>query len=347
MSDKRGPCPYCHRGVPEVTYEGREHVIPQAFGRFTQNNLIARNVCDHCNHVFSGGLDLLLARGTYEGWQRFRVGGRSPSAYRHVGRASRVQVRGAEGPWRGMVLHQRVSEDGEALLVEPARQIGLARSAEDQATYYELHDAPAPDVIRELYGGTPYARLIGFETDAEITDALENLGFAALEEIERDHSIVTDGTTTSRVRADCRADKDVFRAISKIAMNYLDAVHPAVSRLPQFHEMASYVLSGRDPSHRPVRAGFERIIGNEPVGRRYLGHIVTVRHDPATDAIMSDVSLYNEIRYRVTLSPSGFLCDVPREFLTSGHLFDTHNHIVHELRHSSLAWRRLLVPIPE
>ncbi|GAB5544677.1 MAG: hypothetical protein SangKO_044370 [Sandaracinaceae bacterium] len=62
---------------------------------------------------------------------------------------------------------------------------------------------------------------------------------------------------------------------------------------------------------------------------------------------MSDVSLYNEIRYRVTLSPSGFLCDVPREFLTSGHLFDTHNHIVHELRHSSLAWRRLLVPIPE
>ncbi|GAB5544676.1 MAG: hypothetical protein SangKO_044360 [Sandaracinaceae bacterium] len=98
----------------------------------------------------------------------------------------------------------------------------------------------------------------------EITDALESLGFAALEEIERDHSIVTDGTTTSRVRADCRADKDVFRAISKIAMNYLDAVHPAVSRLPQFHEMASYVLSGRDPSHRPVRAGFERIIGNEP-----------------------------------------------------------------------------------
>ena len=96
----RGPCPYCGGAN---AYLGREHVIPQAFGRF-ERNLIAWDVCDGCNDVFGRELDSPLTRETYEGYLRFKAGVKPAQSFKPPRSNDRLRTRGKAGPWRGMEL---------------------------------------------------------------------------------------------------------------------------------------------------------------------------------------------------------------------------------------------------
>lgn len=79
----------------------------------------------------------------------------------------------------------------------------------------------------------------------------------------------------------------------------------------------------------------ESAIANQPEGMRLLGHVLTLRQDPERGAVVASVSLFNQMRYDVALSPTGFMLAVPREFITTGHLFDTTNRVVFDLTHRS------------
>jgi hypothetical protein len=319
-------------------------VIPQAFGRFADNNLIALNVCDRCNEFFDRELDRVLARGTYEGFMRFRLRDRQPSEYRHVGRASRVRFVAKQGPWTEMILDQVPAADGSALLVEPAKQLGFSASEDEAPTYYRPDDAPTREECAELYGNDLHVRSIGFDSTEEIESLLRGLGFENIGPLTVDWGAV--GAGVVRVEQTIRADRLVFRCVAKIAVNYLDAVHPEVSRMAVFNAIARFVRYDEEPPWQPVSATLDPIIGNEPSGGRYLGHVVTLRQDPASRRIVANVSLYNQIRYDVVLSPAGFQLELPSEWLTLGHLFDTKNGVLRELTHSSLQAQRLLLPTP-
>lgn len=66
-------CIYCDETDPEK-FSGREHVIPQAFGKFGAKTPTLKCVCDGCNAVFGKELDQILARDTLEGVLRYNQG---------------------------------------------------------------------------------------------------------------------------------------------------------------------------------------------------------------------------------------------------------------------------------
>lgn len=337
----RGPCPYCQESPPVAKYERREHVIPQAFGRFEQN-LIAWNVCDACNEYFDRELDRVLARGTYEGFLRFRHGNKPAREYRHAGRDTRLWFKACSGPWTGMHLRHRLSTQGDALMLEPAKQIGFSATKSDKPTYYLVEETPLKERCREIFGDEVFFSAVGFTSEEEVRTVLRSLGFGEMGELQTEHGIVSENTMI-RVEQVAKADRRVFRAIAKIAMNYLDARFPQLSRMEIFYDICHFVRRDRVPSFSPVRASFGPIIGNEPAGHRFLGHVVTLRYDPRRDEIMAIVSLYNQIRYDVLLSPTGFITVVDPEFMTAGNFFDTKNGVVCDLTHASQMWRRLLI----
>ncbi len=66
-------CIYCDETDP-TKFSGREHVIPQAFGKFGSKTPTLKCVCDGCNAVFGKELDQMLARETLEGVLRYKQG---------------------------------------------------------------------------------------------------------------------------------------------------------------------------------------------------------------------------------------------------------------------------------
>ena len=340
MSQKpaiRGPCPYCGEAQP---YMRREHVIPQAFGVF-ERNLIAWDVCDACNEFFGRTLDQVLARESYEGYLRFHTGLKPAADFKPPRDGSRVRTYGKVGPWRGLELQARVDPATGEMVQQPIPQIGFAKSPADAATYYPADQLPQPAEVKALLGqGEFYMRAVGFDSAESVTAALNEAGFADLSYVGRDPEVVTPGTII-RVERKITADRIVLRAIAKIAANYLVATYPAVCRLAQFRAIKDYVRYDRDPGYPVIALNNESAVANQPTDKRILGHVLTLRHHFETGAVRASVSLFNQMRYDVTMSSSDFLVSMPHEFMTTGHLFDTANRIVLDLTHKSLLADRL------
>ncbi len=64
-------CIYCFT-ENESKFDGKEHVIPQAFGTFGNATPTLKSVCDECNAYFSKELDHFLARESIEGVTRYQ-----------------------------------------------------------------------------------------------------------------------------------------------------------------------------------------------------------------------------------------------------------------------------------
>jgi hypothetical protein len=66
-------CIYCGSTDPSL-FKGREHVVPQSFGKFGSATPVLDCVCDDCNAYFKRELDQPLARETLEGVGRYKRG---------------------------------------------------------------------------------------------------------------------------------------------------------------------------------------------------------------------------------------------------------------------------------
>src|SRR4030066_177798 len=61
-------CIYCKESkLKEKELWNREHVIPEAFGKFKNNFVLHYTVCKECNQKFGDEIDLILSRESYEG----------------------------------------------------------------------------------------------------------------------------------------------------------------------------------------------------------------------------------------------------------------------------------------
>ena len=220
------------------------------------------------------------------------------------------------------------------IVQSPIAQIGFAKSPDDEPTFYAADSLPSPGEIKQQLGsGEFYMRAIGFESADAITAVLTEAGFDQLRHVGRLPEVVTGGTTI-RVKHEIVADRPILRALTKIAVNYLVATHPALARLASFRAVKDYVRYDRDPGFRVIRPNTNSVLANQPEGKRLLAHTLTLRHQP-DGAVMASVSLFNQMRYDVTLAPMGFLVALPPEFMTTGHLFDIANRAVFDLTHGS------------
>ena len=78
-------CIYCENSKPAHLFN-KEHVFPQAFGKFQNNFTLVDMVCQECNNYFGKTLDMDLGRESWEGLKRFEHGVKRLSEFSHFGK---------------------------------------------------------------------------------------------------------------------------------------------------------------------------------------------------------------------------------------------------------------------
>jgi hypothetical protein len=317
-------CVYCIGDKPLSSFNKIEHVIPQSFGLFKKNFTLANIVCDECNQYFGDNLEIVFARDTFEGASRFKFGMKSQKEFKSLGKRSRMTIRVAEGECKGAYAYREYSEEQDKIIVIPAPQIGFLKKDSEQYEYYLLDKIPSKDYLVEHGFDLKHPRAIrAFGVDFDIARRVlskrglkfEYGGEAGPSEGPKDDLLC---------KVEALIDSTIFRAVAKTAFNYLAYWEGRDFLLNNsFDTSRNFIRYGQKADYPLVMVDENPILGDEPIeGRRRLGHIITVNWASDRISIVSQISLFNWARYRVSLARdfSGTATNIRR-----GHFFNVSN----------------------
>jgi thioester reductase-like protein len=96
----------------------------------------------------------------------------------------------------------------------------------------------------------------------------------------------------------------LLRAVAKIAFNYMTHVHGQDFALKEaFDKVRAFVRYGLKPEYRLVLPTTDPILFDDlPKVRQTDGHIVTVNWSPTREHLVGQISLFNTVRYAVSLA---------------------------------------------
>jgi hypothetical protein len=322
-------CIYCLENKHENAYTKTEHVIPQSFGVFKNNFTLNRVVCDDCNKYFGENLELDLARDTYEGLSRFEFKVKAVDEYKCYGKRSRLVIRIAEGPLKGIFACREYSSFSNKIVLKPIPQVGFKRRDSGEYIYYLLNEVPDKTNLQENdFDLTGPHGIRAFGIDMETLETkLSEKGFSFNSGGEYYPPYKSE---TLLCEIEGTIDRQIFRAISKIAFNYLAYWQDCdfMSQKP-FDPIRQYIRYGEAALYPIVGVRNKPILSDEKRSRRRLGHIVTVNWAEDNVSIVSQVSLFNWVNYNICLSReySG-----EQRTIKKGHFFNTKNREILELQ---------------
>jgi hypothetical protein len=322
-------CIYCVEEKGEERFQKAEHVMPRSFGIFQDSFTLNRVVCDGCNQHFGEKLELVLGRDTYEGHARVAHGVKKPEDFRTL-RHRRVTYKLAEGPFAGCHAYLEYSEKAGNVQLFLFPQVGFLISQANQYEYFLLNDIPTLEALREkgFKSGDPQSILAVAVESETLKSALAEKGISF--QISGDaipggqaQDILTEKSVT--------IDDTVWRAIAKIAFNYLAYWQGSEFTLhPAFDGIRRYIRYGERSSNTLIEIVHDAILGDEPVeGLRRLGNLVTMNVAIDGVSVFAQVSLLNILTYRILLAPD-FPDQLPSD-IKRGHFFDVTTHRIYEL----------------
>lgn len=301
-------CIYCLSNKNISSFSKTEHVIPQSFGKFKDNNLtLNRLVCDDCNLYFSKHLELYLGRDTYEGSVlRYQFNIKNDDEFKTLGKRSKLIEKINEGDFKGTFATREYSKKENKIKLKPLPQIGFLNAGNNNYTYYLLDNIPDKKQLEnEHFDLKKPAAIKVISLDSSIANKIlqdKGLGFVKkgtfrMQKGENDKiEMEVSGTI----------DDTIFRAIAKISFNYLAYWNQDVDFLlhKDFDTIRNFILHGDKPSYDLFRVDQGSILGDESVNGkvRLLGHIITVNWAKDNSSIISKVSLFNWITYSICLA---------------------------------------------
>ena len=305
-------CIYCLETKGDEQFN-REHVIPEGFGMF-EGNLVLDCVCKDCNDHFGRTLDLKLGRDAIEGIDRFRHGVKTPDEYKSLGKRSTSYHEVMEGPLKGLRCFGTPNTNNEFDMTGYLPQIGLAQADAGPFEYYLFDDVPTKDELTARGFVSPVSFQIFGATVEQGMAHLEKRGFPRGEAGQP----TTPFTGRARVDFVFKISHPEFRALSKIAFNYLAAMSSAgIACMPQFNEIRQYVRYGQLPP-RPLVKIIQRIQAIDPQTLQpVMAHYLAVER--RNHEVIAQVSLFSRNRYVILLSQSPFALDVT---FASSHVFN-------------------------
>lgn len=322
-------CIYCQEERPPECFTNVEHVLPQSFGTFQNNFTLRGVVCNRCNQYFGDNLELALGRDTFEGQLRFRHGVKAIDKFKAIGRASRIVLKSTEGEFAGCYMYREYSTEKGDIVVKPLPQVGFFLTPGNRHEYFLLDDIPtASELERRGFDSQHPRSIVGLEVDVhELTERLRAKGIPFN---YRGPLVPGERLETILVHFEGTIDHTIFRAIAKIAFNYLalsegsDFVHH-----PDFDRARHYIRWGHFPGYKMIQMDEAAILEGEPIeGLRALGHLITMSWAQDGRSVLSQVSLFNWMTYRICLAPD---FTGPRPDLIMGHLFNVSNGQILEL----------------
>lgn len=331
-------CIYCKS--QENTFD-RDHVMPEAFGTFEPNSAVLHDtVCMPCNGYFGRSLELVLSRDSLEALLRLRYGIRPPSHAKHLPYKKLELKVSQPGPWQGAIVVLDADRTGEAMLPVLVPQVAFRWKSQSDWTWFlerELVDSERIAPYKGSHSGALEIRILvpRASDHVRLVEKLKEFGIKFVKHSVMEQPMTEDGGIQLQIAA--QVDDTIFRAIAKIAFNYVAWVHGAAFALrSDFDDVRNYIRYGTRPWWTPVVRPFKTPILTDdlPHFRQTNGHLVTVNWNYKQTGLVGQVSLFNTVTYHVLLcfSYSG----IWREDIRSGHQFDIESRTVSPLSSTSL-----------
>ena len=326
-------CIYCLQDLPAEGFN-TEHVISQAFGTFENNLTLTDMVCRTCKQFCGDNLERIFARDSFEAYDRIATGLRPAAAIAQSPQDRLTFTAALIGEWSGLRLRLVAAGDGRT--VEPVPQVGLPRRAD--AGWIYLTEAELADSDTELpreYDRHGQIRIIAPSADVQdrLIDLLAQRGipFRAQGQFDRPNPEMGE----IEVYVNARIDPVVKRCIAKMVFNYLTRVTSRdFALLPTFNPIRAYIRHGASPGYLLVDADDTPILANDyRTLRQTEGHLVTVNWTPDNRHVVGQLSLFNRVRYRVSLARN--FSGVWRP-VRNGHHFDIDTRTISPLAATSL-----------
>lgn len=323
-------CIYCLEEKGPEHFRGREHVIPQAFGRVGENNFVLKCVCDECNNDLGRTIDEKLARDSAEALDRINKGLKTPAEFQSLGRRSTSHVEILEGPLAGGKGYN-VASDGDGLGVMAFAQVWFGKSPDGPWDRFLASEVPSKDemIARGYERGTSV-----YIKTFEIPEPLE---FLATKGFKLDQAVFTPGAEFSGpvfVENVTKVAEPEFRAVTKIALNYVAAVLGySVALLPAFDDARRFARHGGQKGQVRVYAYENRWFA----GRK--GSYVSL--SKREEMTIVQLSLLMRTQYFVVLSS-----DQSLKITSTAHLFDLEANEVKEIEPLPITPGRPLTKLP-
>lgn len=287
-------CIYCRESSPSNF--PKEHVIPEAFGRF-HDNLTLTCVCGKCNTFFNQNLELFLARDSVEALLRVRYGLKPKSGKRNLGR-KRLTIRvTSPGDWHGARVIAERNEVGDEIKVWPLLQVGFQKAGESGREWFLESELDQTDNW-ERYRVDANTHIVG-RPEAEVrrlVDKLRNLGIT----FKHQYPLENHGQFV-KVYADSILDDAIYRCTAKIAFNFLAYLKgPDFCLLSDFDPIRSYIRHGHKIAEPAVIVTVNPILlGDSPTYRQTNGHVIIVDWNKSNEGIVCSFSLFNHLTYHI------------------------------------------------
>lgn len=324
-------CIYCKEDKPPSSFKKREHVIAQAFGRFSPDNLVLREcVCDDCNKLFGNQIELFLARDTFESIERLRHGIKPKEPLRN---RRRIKSKIRTGPWKDVVVREHLAESGQ-LAIEKVMQAGFYHTERGGYDFFELEKIPTGEELEERGYDVKKAtiRLIAAD-DGELDTLLAKLNEQRIS-VKPKADLVKQEFPGDIVPVETciTLDRTIMRGFCKIAFNYLAFVAgPGFVLSPDFDGIRRFVRNGEGDFAHFFGVNLPPILHHdqllEKIGMKVTeGHLITVGW--RNGGVVSKVSIFNKQTFGISLC---------KEFsgiwrpIRSGHYFDIKSKQVSKL----------------
>ncbi len=299
-------CIYCLLDRPLSDYRKRDHVMPQAFGRFTPINPTLKCVCDACNSYFGDTIEREMGRDSLEALLRLVHKTKPASEVHQLGDTRVSATLDHEDPeWKDCHLTWK-HEDGE-LVASLVPQVGFHRrdgSGWIYVTEKDLLDTekPLPQEADEPRKGM---RIVSpaRDIDERLIGVLAARGIA-FKMVKQGGGHLSSADGVARVSIRGSVDETSFRCVGKIAFNYLTwRTGEDFVRSETFNAIRAFVRYGTATSYPLVKADPRPMLADDTVEVRQTdGHLVTAAWTVDNKHIVGQVSLYNTLTYFVSLS---------------------------------------------
>ena len=316
-------CIYCKKNKSFSSYQKREHVIPQGFGKFATNNFVLRNiVCDDCNKYFGEKIELFLCRDSFEGLERIRHGIKPKDPLKN---RRRIKNKVHSGHLKGLIVREkRLAENGR-IDVEKSLQAGFYNTQNGMYEYFEPNDIPTAEELRCNGFDLKTKEIVIIAEDGEeyefIIQHMHSLGITLKAEEKATKHDKTVGKV--EIESELILDKIIMRGLCKIAFNYFAFIAGRAFVLNQtFDPIRHFILFGKGNGDDFLGINLPPILYDdqklEKFGAKVTeGHLIILGWNG--DRIVSKLSLFNSLTYGVEFCKYFDGVWVP---INSGHHFD-------------------------
>jgi len=296
-------CIYCRSEKASGEFN-REHVIPEAFGRFKNNLVLHNTVCSECNSRFANSIDLHLARFSAEGLERYRWGVKPAEDIKKFNYRNVRLEYDEGGDWKGLLCELIPGGGPDGLVLEPLTQVGFALTDAQGFKFYNADDFFASKwkkdpTINPSGGVRVYP--ISFHTRAK--EHLEREGIVLT--TWREDTIPVEHGQEITVSHRFQVTDDVRRVVAKVALNYVASVYGAETALRgEFDSIRRYVHTGFQPMLPVVGVNVPPWVYHPMMeeDKRPVVHWIIVRPDVTGDVFLGQVCLFGWMVYLIVLS---------------------------------------------